>query len=392
MPATVRLRSAGLLLLWILAAAGTASADRSWSSRALERSQSGHLGLPGLAASARPASAAMVELGRKIFFDRRLSLNGTISCGMCHVPEQAFANNEMATAVGFEGRTVKRNAPTLINVGLLQVLFHDGRDSSLETQFVGPLVAANEMANPSVGRVVALLRALPDYQGQFERAFGTTASLDTIGAALAAYQRTLVAGPSRFDRWRYGGEAGALTAEERRGYEVFTGKGGCAQCHPVGETRALLTDEAFHDTGYGWWREQLRQRPEVVEAVEVAPGVSYRLGRDVIASVSERAAADLGRYEATIDPADLWRFRTPSLRNVALTAPYMHDGGLRTLGEVVDYYDGGGKRHAGQSPLVRPLGLDAGERAALVAFLSALTSEGLDELVREARSAPPDNW
>lgn len=392
MTVTTHFRSAGLLVLSLAAAAGAASADRSWSSRALERSQSGHLGLPPPARAAPPANAAMVELGRKLFFDRRLSLNGTISCGMCHVPEQAFANNEMATAVGFEGRTVKRNAPTLINVGRLQTLFHDGRDNSLETQFVGPLVAANEMANPSVGRVVALLRTLPDYAGHFERAFGATASLDAIGAALAAYQRTLVAGPSRFDRWRYGGEAGALTAEERRGYEVFAGKGGCVQCHLVGETSALFTDEAFHDTGYGWWREQLRQRPELAAPIEVAPGVRYRLGRDVIASVSEPAAADLGRYEATIDPADLWRFRTPSLRNVALTAPYMHDGGLRTLAEVVDFYDAGGKRHAGQSPLIRPLGLDAGERAALVAFLSTLTSEGLDELVREARSAPPDNW
>ncbi|MEW5965224.1 MAG: cytochrome c peroxidase [Pseudomonadota bacterium] len=392
MPVDAYFRTAGITaLMGMTALTGTmAAADQDWPGRALERSRATHLGLPAVPAGR--GSAAMVALGRKIFFDRRLSFNGTISCGMCHVPEQAFANNEMATAVGFEGRTVKRNAPTLINVALLGPLFHDGRESALETQFIGPLVAVNEMANPSVGRVVELLRTLPDYRGRFEQAFGHGVSLDAIGASLAEYQRTLVAGSSRFDRWRYGNEVGALTADEQRGLALFTGKAGCVQCHTIGERDALLTDQRFHDTGYGWWREQLRQRPEAGEAIEVAPGVRYRLGREVIASVSAAAIADLGRYEATLDPRDLWKFRTPSLRNVALTAPYMHDGGLRTLAEVVAFYDGGGKPHQGQSPLVRPLGLDAGEREALVAFLATLTSEGLDDLVGEARSAPPDNW
>lgn len=386
-----RVRVAGVAMIAIVATVTLAAqADPDWSSRALARSRAAHLGLP--AAPLVKSSAEMVALGRKIFFDRRLSLNGTISCAMCHVPEQAFANNEMATAVGFEGRSLKRNAPTLINVGLLGPLFHDGRDHALETQFVGPLVAANEMANPSVGRVVVLLRTLPDYRGRFEQAFGHGASLDAIGAALAAYQRTLLAGASRFDRWRYGKESGALSAEEQRGFALFAGKAGCVQCHPVGDSDALLTDQRFHDTGYGWWREQLRQQPASGEAVEVAPGVSYRLAREIIASVSLPALADLGRYEATLDPKDLWTFRTPSLRNVALTAPYMHDGGLRTLDEVVSFYDAGGKGHDGQSPLIRPLGLDDGERKALVAFLTSLTSDGLSDLVREARTAPPDNW
>lgn len=338
-----------------------------------------------------------VALGRKIFFDRRLSLNGTISCGMCHVPEQAFASNELSTAVGFEGRGVKRNAPSLLYIGHIGVLFHDGRESSLETQYIGPMVAPNEMANPSIGHVVDLLRKLPDYRGRFEAAFGNEAGLDNIGAALAAYQRTLVAGPSRFDRWRFGGDSAALTGQERRGFELFTGKAGCAQCHtlgngPGGAKHAMFTDEKFHDTGYGWWREQMRQNPPAAEPVEVAPGVRFDLGRDVVASVSAPQQADLGRYEVTLDPRDLWSFRTPGLRNVALTSPYMHDGGLRTLDEVIAFYDSGGRTHAQQSPLLRPLGLDAGERAALVAFLGTLTSSGLDAVVDEARTEPPDNW
>lgn len=388
-------RTAMLLILLAGTAAFAASKDNvePWAQRAAERARSGHAGLPPLPESATAKlTPAAVALGRKIFFDRRLSLNGTISCGMCHVPEQAFANNELATAVGFEGRTVKRNSPTLINIGALQVLFHDGRDEALETQFVGPLVAANEMANPSVGQVVMRLRSLPDYAGMFEKAFGAPASLDSIGASLAAYQRSLVGRPSRFDRWRYLGESEALSEEERRGFALFTGKAGCAQCHTIAERHALLTDQRFHDTGYLWRREQQRQWPESAELVEVVPGVSYQLSRALIDSVGETRPSDLGRYEVTLDPADSWKLRTPSLRNVALTSPYMHDGGLRTLADVVAFYDRGGEPHDGQSPHVRPLGLTDEESRALVAFLGTLTSSGLDELAREARVAPPDNW
>lgn len=377
-------------------AAGPKSND--WSRNAAARALSGHVGLPPLGARERARlTPDAVALGRKIFFDRRLSLNGTISCAMCHVPEQAFASNELSTAVGFEGRGVKRNAPSLLYVGHISVLFHDGRDTSLETQYIGPLVAPNEMANPSIGHVVDLLRRLPDYRGRFESAFGSEAGLDNIGAALAAYQRTLVAGSSRFDRWRFGGDDAALTAEEQRGFALFNGKAGCGQCHTPGGAAAgphqtMFTDQAFHDTGYGWWREQLRQNPTATEPVEVAPGVHFHLGRDVVASVSAPQQADLGRYEVTLDPRDRWAFRTPSLRNVALTGPYMHDGGLRTLDEVIAFYASGGRPHPEQSPLLRPLRLDAGERAALVAFLGTLTSSGLDDLVREARTEPPDNW
>lgn len=388
-------RTAMLLILLAGTAAFAASKDNvePWAQRAAERARSGHAGLPPLPESATAKlTPAAVALGRKIFFDRRLSLNGTISCGMCHVPEQAFANNELATAVGFEGRTVKRNSPTLINIGALQVLFHDGRDEALETQFVGPLVAANEMANPSVGQVVMRLRSLPDYAGMFEKAFGAPASLDSIGASLAAYQRSLVGRPSRFDRWRYLGESEALSEEERRGFALFTGKAGCAQCHTIAERHALLTDQRFHDTGYLWRREQQRQWPESAELVEVVPGVSYQLSRALIDSVGETRPSDLGRYEVTLDPADSWKLRTPSLRNVALTSPYMHDGGLRTLADVVAFYDRGGEPHDGQSPHVRPLGLTDEESRALVTFLGTLTSSGLDELAREARVAPPDNW
>ncbi len=363
-----------------------------WTERAVTRSLSPMAGLPATPHPAEnPPTPEKIELGRKLFFDRRLSINKTMSCAMCHIPEQGFANWELQTAVGVEGRGVKRNAPTLLNVGTLNVLFHDGRDLALETQFVGPMVAHNEMANPSVGLVVAFLKQEPAYRRMFDAAFAAPPSLDRIGAALAVYQRTLVAGNSPFDRWHYEQDATALSPAQQRGYELFTGKANCAGCHPIGAGAALFTDQLFHDTGYGWMREQQRQAPPATTRVQAAPGIFYDLPRALIKSVSTPRAADLGRYEVTEDPADRWKIRTPSLRNVAMTRPYMHDGGLPTLEAVIGFYNRGGAGHAGQDPRIRPLGLTAGEIADLAAFLNGLTAPNLACLVAEARSAIPDN-
>jgi len=363
-----------------------------WAKRALVRSTSPQLGLSPVPHPAdNPPSEEKIELGRKIFFDRRLSINNTMSCAMCHVPEQAFVNRELRTSVGVEGRSVKRNAPTIVNAAFLDVLFHDGRDTSLETQFIGPMVARNEMANPSVGLVIAKLRTLPDYAGRFEAAFGAPASLDRLGMALAAYQRSLVLGGSAFDRWKYGKEESALSGKAKRGFEIFTGEAACASCHEIGGRWALFTDQAFHDTGYGWQREQARQNPPETTRVQVAPGVFHDVDYAKVASVSLTREGDIGRYEVTEDPEDRWKFRTPPLRNVAMTPPYMHDGALATLAEVVSFYDSGGPGHSRQDPRIRPLGLREDDREALVAFLEALTSPGLECLAAEARVHPPDN-
>ena len=329
------------------------------------------LGLPALPFPAdNPPTAAKVELGRKLFFDRRLSFNGTMSCAMCHVPEQGFTSNELRTPVGNEGASARRNAPGLINVAYHPRLFHDGREGALETQVWGPLLAPDEMANPSLGHVLDRLRALPDYAGLFEAAFaGRGASADTVGAALASFQRTLVAGDSRFDRYRYGGARDALSAEEEAGLAIFTGKGRCAACHLIGEHDALLSDFRYHNTGIGWLRSQEGGAVEV----ELAPGVRARMSAAVVRSIGAAPRSDLGRFEITRDPRERWAYRTPMLREVAATAPYMHDGSLPTLEAVVAYYDRGGAGAPGQSPLIAPLQLSAAERAALVAFLRALS-------------------
>ncbi len=363
-----------------------------WTENALQRSLIPPLGLPPVPHPVdNPPTAEKIELGRKLFFDRRLSINRTMSCAMCHVPEQAFVNWELATAVGVEGRSVKRNSPTVINVGYLDVLFHDGRDFSLETQFIAPMVAANEMANPSIGWVVSQLNRDSDYQALFDAAFAAPASLDRIGQALGTYQRSLTAGNSRFDQWYYGGDEIALSAVEKRGFALFTGDAGCASCHLIGEESALFTDTQFYDIGYGRLREDIRQNPPKTVPVQVAPGVIHQVDFARVKSVSATREADLGRYEVTEKTDDRWKFRTPSLRNVGVTPPYMHDGAFTTLSDVLNFYNTGGPNHPDQDPRIRPLGLGERELAELEAFLNSLTSSGLDCLVAEARSHPTDN-
>lgn len=350
--------------------------------------QSPPLGLPPVPVPEdNPLTEAKVALGRKLFYDRRLSLNNTFSCAMCHIPEQGFTSNEMATAVGVEGRSVRRNAPTLYNAAYLIRLFHDGREHSLEQQIWGPLLARNEMANPAVGSVIEKIRGLPDYSGLFEAAFaGRGPTMETLGMALASYQRTLVSGGSAFDRWRYRGDQQAIGESARRGFGLFTGKAGCSACHLVGEDSALFTDNALHNTGVGY-RESMDPKPES-RAVMVAPGIRLQVPRSVIGSVSEPALGDLGLYEVTQDPADRWKYRTPSLRNVALTAPYMHNGSLGTLREVVEFYNAGGVPNEVLDPLIRPLGLSETEIDDLVAFLKALTGDNVNALVSDAFAAP----
>lgn len=371
------------VLAVLLLAPSPARGEDPTLARALARVSAPPLGLPPVPTPPdnRP-TAARVALGRKLFFDRRLSRGGTMSCAMCHLPEQGFTSQELARPIGTEGRSLRRNSPTILNVAYLRRLFHDGRETALETQALAPLLDRNEMANPSLGSILETIRALPDYRGLFEAAFGAGPSPDRIGAAIASYERTLLLAGSPFDRWRFGAEAGAMTPAALEGFRLFTGKGGCAACHTVAADHALFTDQRFHDTGVA----ARRAAPPAPVPVELAPGLVVPLSPETLATIGDPEPADLGRHEVTQDPADLYGIRTPSLRNVALTAPYMHDGSMGTLEEVVRYYERGGHRHPGLDPRVRPLGLTEGEVAALVAFLESLTGEGVGELIEEARA------
>ena len=335
-------------------------------------------------------TAEKIALGRKLFMDRRLSHNNTISCGMCHVPEQGFTSNELATAVGIEGRSHRRNSPTIFNVGYYEFLFHDGREFTLEDQVIGPMLAFNEMGNPSIGHVIEKIRNLNDYSGLFEEAFGGGVTLERLSQAIANYERSLVSGNSKFDQWHYGEDKNALNQEEINGFEIFIGKGGCVTCHTINDKTALFTDQSFHNTGIGWARNNKVIKKEYESEtfpVQLAPGVIVQVKHDYLDTSSEKPQNDVGRFEITEDPKDSWKYKTPSLRNLTVTAPYMHDGSLSTLEEVVEFYNKGGDNNPEKDPLLKPLSLIHKEKSELVAFLKALTGDNIEQLEDQARIA-----
>ncbi|MEQ8860442.1 MAG: cytochrome c peroxidase [Pseudomonadales bacterium] len=332
----------------------------------------------GLAPLPRPLRREAVDLGRALFFDRRLSVNGTLSCAMCHVPEQAFTQNELRTPVGLEGRQVRRNAPSLYNVAYRTTLFHDGREATLEAQIWAPLLAPNEMGNVDRAAVLARIGALDPYPERFAAVYGAGPTEASLSDALASYQRGLLSGDSPFDRWRFGRSGEALDARARRGFEVFQAAG-CAGCHVLADRYAEFTDDDFHNTGIAYRAGLVSRTPA---RLQIAPGVFT----DLSITVDVPRLEDAGRFEVTGREADRDRYRTPSLRNVALTGPYMHDGAFATLAAVVDYYDAGGSGDPNQDARVRPLGLPADDKAALLAFLESLTGSDVEALAADARS------
>jgi cytochrome c peroxidase len=335
-----------------------------------EQERTTPLGLPPL--PVQPDEPLVAVLGKKLFFERRLSINDTMSCGMCHIEAQAFTSNDLATSVGMEGKSLRRNAPSLFNVAYEKQLFRDGREDALETQAWLPILTHDEIAAPSVGWALAKLRVLPEYPALFEKTFpGRGITMETLGTAIAAYERTLLSGDSRFDRWLFGGEADALSANEQHGFELFTGKAGCSSCHQLGADSALFTDRKFHDIGLGY-AKTMGLEPDSFD-VRLAAGDITRQHKKDVESITSPTANDLGRFEVTRDPKDRWAFKTPGLRDVAQTRPYMHDGSLATLREVVDYFDRGGDYSPNKSELIKPLHLSEEEKRDLVAFLESLT-------------------
>lgn len=354
----------------------------------LEIAMNPPLGLPPTPIPAdNPMTEAGISLGRKLFYDRRLSINDTFSCASCHIPEQGFTSNELATAVGVEGRTVRRNSLSIYNVAHASRLFYDGREENLEQQVWNPFLARNEMANPSIGYVLQKLRSFEDYDGLFEAAYdGRGPGMETVGMALASYERTLLSADSPFDRWYFKKEQSAISDQAQQGFDLFKGKAGCVACHSIGQDSALFSNYQLHNTGLGYLNSYGNALPS--QKVQIAPGLTIDVDNSLIEAISETPPADLGLYEVTEDPDDRWKYRTPSLRNVAITAPYMHTGQFQTLTEVVEFYNAGGVPHPELDPLMRPLGLSSEEIEALVAFMATLTGSNTDELVSDAFAAP----
>lgn len=334
------------------------------------------LGLPPLPDDLAAPAPDKVELGRRLFFERRLSFNNTLSCGMCHIKDDAFASTQSKLSIGMEGRTLRRNAPTVLNVAYQKSLFHDGRETHFKVQAWGPLLDPDEMANPSIGYVLDRLAGLDDYAQAFEASYpGEGISIRTVGDAFALYEATLLSGNSRFDRWYFGSEKDALTVSEQSGFSIFTGKGGCSNCHEIGKTSALFTDQKFNNTGIGY---RAVMKADEMLTVPLAPGVEVKIERSEIDAVSETLKNDIGRFAISHRPEDRWAYKTPSLRNVSRTFPYMHDGSIPTLEAVVEYYNKGGVPNDALSAKIRPLGLSEAEKKDLVAFLKSLDGDDVE--------------
>ena len=348
------------------------------------------LGLPAVEIpDNNPISREKIELGKKLFFDRRLSLNNTVSCGMCHVPEQAFTNNEIKTAVGIEGRSNLRNTPTLLNIAFSKFLFHDAREFSLENQVWQPVLAHSEMAMPSFGFTIKKLQLIPGYTKLFNEAFPNEGiSMETFGKAIASYERSLVSGNSKFDKWYYGGDKNIVNEKVKKGFDVFVGKGNCSSCHAVGENSALFFDNKLHNTGIGY-AESMGLLQSKKTKVQLAPGEYVEVDNDIIKSVNQQKREnDLGLYTITENPSHRWLFKTAGLRNISLTAPYMHNGIFATLDEVIDFYNEGGFQNELLSPMIRKLNLSFLEKENLKLFLESLVGENINILIADAISVP----
>lgn len=306
------------------------------------------LGLPPVVSPAdNPPTAETIALGRKLYYDPILSVDNTVSCASCHAPEYGFSDGRQVST-GVEGKTGTRNSPTVFNSAYFTTQFWDGRAPSLEVQAEGPVQNPVEMAHTLKGVEQRLMKNR-EYRALFKQAFGTDViTYEAVGKSIAAFERTVISGNSPFDRYYYGHDEKAMSPAAIRGFKVFSSadKGNCTACHTIGKDYALFTDNKFHNLGVG------------------------------VLDIEGKNFADVGRYQVTKNDADRGAFKTPSLRNVALTAPYFHDGSMKTLKDVVDYYIGAGNSNPYLDKQIHVLDFLSGEeRADLLAFLESLTGE-----------------
>ena len=336
-----------------------------------------------------------IALGDKLFDDKRFSATGQVACNTCHDPKKAFTDSPLRTSEGIKkagkALTGTRNAPTVVNAAYFGTMFWDGRSPSLEDQSQHPFVNPVEMGLKDHQPILKIVRSDPAYVKAFEQVFGkkgAQVTMKEVMQAIAAFERTKVAGDSPFDRYFYGGDAKALTEAQKRGFDLYVNKGRCVSCHRIEQTQALFTDNRFHNVGVGI---------NDIQADVPALAGEFLKAKATLAEVDvkilgDKRTSELGRFAISRDFEGLGAFKTPTLRNVAVTPPYMHDGSLKTLRDVVVHYNNGGVTKEGDpvndflSGGIRPLNLTEAEIDDLVSFMEALTSPQFASLPSGART------
>jgi cytochrome c peroxidase len=318
-----------------------------------------------------------VALGRKLYFDKRLSADGTVSCATCHDVTRGFTD-QLPASEGIKDQIGRRNAPTTLNVTLLQTVFLDGRSPTLEHQAKLPIINPIEMGMPDGEAAVRAIKDDPEYQAAFKKAYGRDVNYDDIGRAIAAFERTLIFVDSPFRRFLAGDED-AISDEARKGWVLFNEKARCVTCHPMSPSNPLGTDNRFHNIGVSARHQDFESLAKnAFKALQEDPSEQkldeLALGTDM---------SELGRFMVTKNRSDIGAFRTSILLNIGITPPYMHDGSIETLWDVMDHYNKGGEPNLFLDGGMEPLALTEEEIDQVVAFLFTLTDQRFAEENRQ---------
>ncbi len=312
---------------------------------------------------------ARVALGKKLYFDTHLSADGTVACATCHDVSRGFTD-QRPVSEGIRDQLGRRNAPTTMNTFVLQTLFLDGRAPSLEAQAKLPIVNPIEMGQKDGAAVTQAIAADPDYQRMFQDAYGRPPNYDDIGRGIAAFERTLVFLDSPFDKF-LAGETDAITPQAQQGWVIFNGRGRCMTCHPFNRSNPLGTDNRFHNIGVSARHQDFEKL-----AGQALAELQKQGGVDAVDRLAlSTDMSELGRFLITKNRSDIGAFRTLQLRNIGITGPYMHDGSMQTLWDVMDHYNKGGEANAYLDGGIEPLALSEDEINALVALLFSMTDQ-----------------